>query len=309
VKIERKLPVRKPAGGVALTLGVFDGVHRGHRAIIQSLKRRAKAKKLKMAALTFDRHPATVLAPSYAPPALVGWRQKMDLLQATGIEKVWLLPFTAAFSKQKAEDFCEKILVKKLGVKELVIGYDFVFGKHGLGDRYLLAELAKKFGFGLSVARPAMHAGEPVSSTRTRSAVMAGDMKLARILLGRPYRLFGKVVRGSGLGTKLGWPTANLLLEEGLLPRTGVWGGRARISGEKKFRPFIANLGTRPTVERRGQLRLEVHLLDFSGSLLGKRLETGFEHYLRGEKKFASLGALKKQIAKDEFTFRRKLKR
>ena len=311
MKIFRALPKIASRQGLALTLGVFDGVHKGHTAILKVLKRKAAARGIKNAVLTFNNHPATVLSPSYAPPALCSRLKNLESLAAAGVDELYLLRFTPAFSKQPAELFARNILAKRLKVKELVIGYDFVFGRQGLGDHYLLKELGKDLGFKVSSVPAAMIESSPVSSTRIRSAVMAGDMVLAEKLLGRPYELRGTVVKGKGWGRQLGWPTANLKLEGGLLPKAGVWGGRCRIEGEtsKAWHPFIANLGSRPTIEIKGELKLEIHLLDFERRLNGKKLTVQFERYLRAEKAFPSLQALQTQIAKDEMNYKRHLER
>jgi riboflavin kinase/FMN adenylyltransferase len=300
---------------LVLTIGVFDGVHRGHGPILRKVVARARAIRGTACAMTFDGHPSELISPQYSPPLLATAAQKLELLAKAGLDAVILLKFDRAFASLEAGDFVERVLVRRLGLKELVVGYDFVFGRQGLGNLELLRDSARKHGFRLSVAKPVMLDGEPVSSTRIRSAILAGDMAGAARLLGRPWLLRGKVVAGDKVGRSLGFPTANLEMEETLLPKAGVWGGRARVLGRPGWLPFLANLGTRPTFMGTGtgrgsgkgkgqaETRLELHLLGFQGKLYGREMEAEFQRYLRPERKFVSPAALVEQIGKDRQAF------
>lgn len=295
-----------------LTVGVFDGVHRGHLPILRKVVAQARRLRGTSVALTFDGHPTQLVSPQYSPPLLVTTAQKLKLLEETGLDAVLLLKFDRAFASIQAEEFISRILVKRLGIKELVVGYDFVFGRQGLGNIDLLKEASRTHGFRLSVTGPVNDHGAPVSSTRIRSAILAGNMAEAARLLGRPYRLCGKVVGGDQRGRVLGYPTANLNTEQELLPKAGVWGGRVRLVGQVRpvgsrtgWIPFLANLGTRPTFGPGGKMQIELHLLGFQGSLYGTTLEAEFQHYLRPEKKFSGPAALKAQIGRDRMVFDR----
>jgi riboflavin kinase/FMN adenylyltransferase len=296
-------------GKTVLTIGVFDGVHRGHQPILRRVVRQARNLKAKAVALTFDGHPTQVISPSYSPPMLASTGQKLEWLAQAGLDAVILIRFDRGFASQEAGAFVDQVLVKRLGVREVVVGYDFVFGRQGLGNLATLKEAAGKQGFKVSVVPPVEVDGAPVSSTRIRSAILAGDMRAAGRLLGRPYVLTGKVVRGAGRGAKLNYPTANLAVEQELLPKPGVWGGRVQVDRKGRWLPFIANIGTNPTFVGGKKLSVELHLLDFQGALYGKQLEAEFQHYLRPEKKFDGPAQLVVQIQKDEMVFRQWLKR
>ena len=303
MKLDKKLP-RTRRMGLALAIGVFDGLHLGHREIIRVLKKKARQGQWPAAVLTFERHPLALLSPKREPPSLKGLDRKIELLREAGLDRAWVLKFNKTFASLTPESFIEQVLVKRLGVKALVVGADFRFGRGGKGDIQLLKTASQDLGFSLDVVKPAKLGKTTVSSTEIRKAVAAGNMRRAESLLGRPFRLYGKVVSGQGLGRKLKRPTANLDLEPTTLPKEGVWGGRARLKGGRGWKNFIANFGRRPTIEKKGKLKLELHFLADPGRVKGRRLEVELKHYLRAEKKFKDLDALKKQIAKDEMKFR-----
>lgn len=281
-----------------LSIGVFDGLHRGHLAILARLKARAARLECRATVLTFDGPPERVIAPAYAPPTLLGLKHKIELLKAHGAAEVIVVPFDRRFASLSAERFVEKI--RRLDVAEVVVGRDFVFGAHALGD----AGLMRKLGLKVTEVSPASIDGRPVSSTRIRHALAQGKLKEVARLLGRPFTLRGLVVRGKGMGRKLGYPTANLRLEHEALPKLGVWGGRARVLPDQAWQPAIMNLGYRPTLLGR-KLISEVHLLDFRANLYGKRLEAEPVAFLRPEQRFANVEALIEQIRRDESSFRR----
>jgi len=206
--------------------------------------------------------------------------------------------FDTSFAALSAERFAEAI--ESLGIRELVVGVDFVFGAHAAGN----VEFLRARGLKVHVVKPVLVAGRPVSSTRVRSSVADGDMRSAAKLLGRPFTIRGRVKRGAQIGRSLGYPTANLELAQEVRPKSGVWGGRVRILPQGEWRPMIANLGFRPTVSGKEYLT-ELHLLDFKGNLYDKELEAEFTLFLRPEARFKNLDALKEQIRLDEVRFRR----
>jgi riboflavin kinase/FMN adenylyltransferase len=274
--------------GHALAIGVFDGMHRGHLAILK----RAKA------VVTFDSMPERVIAPDYAPPALGSLEQKLEWLRQAGIKSAVVLRFDRRFAAQTPGEFAQHLTT--LGPREIIVGADFVFGARAAGD----AEFLRHRGFKVHVVRPVLASGRPVSSTRIRSAVLGGHMAEAKRLLGRPFTLRGTVVRGARLGTKLGYPTANLAMETEVRPKAGVWGGRVRVLPSTAWKPMLANLGYRPTLGEKAYLT-ELHLLDFSGDLYGRSLEFELTQFIRPEQRFEGLEQLKQQIRLDEVRFRR----
>jgi len=305
MRVFKSIPCRAGGPGLVLTIGVFDGVHRGHQAILSQVLRRARAIHGIAAAITFDRHPLQLVAPELAPPLLCDLEQKRELLREAGLDQLYLLPFSRPMASMPAARFIEELLVGRLKVAELVAGYDFAFGRQGLGSLGLLRQAARRHGFKLHVAKPLQVQGAPVSSTRVREAVLSGDMQAAERLLGRPYALRGKVVHGEARGRLLGYPTANLRAA-GLLPRDGVWGGEARLLPGRKgaWKPFIADLGVRPTFGPGSERRLELHLLGSRARLYGKAMEVRFLRWLRGEKRFADVQLLVAQVRRDELQYR-----
>jgi riboflavin kinase/FMN adenylyltransferase len=287
-----------------LAIGVFDGVHRGHQRILQKVKQRARALRARPAVLTFDAAPEKVIAPDYAPQSIASLAQKLAWLKAFGIQKVSVARFDKRFAAQSPQAFAKGLLKQRLKAAEVVVGSDFVFGARAAGNAWTLKKLGSELGFKVHVVSPRLYQGRPISSTRIRSALSSGDLKSVAAMLGRPWALSGKVLRGDRLGRKLGYPTANIAPEQEALPLNGVWGGRVRILPEKIWRPMLANLGTRPTLKGR-EFRVELHLLDFERNLYGKRLEAEFQLFLRPEKRFKNLEALKTQIRLDEVRFRR----
>jgi riboflavin kinase/FMN adenylyltransferase len=292
MKLFKGIPARLGLKKPLLAIGVFDGVHKGHLAVL----RRLRGLKGTPGVLTFDSLPEHVIAPGYAPPALCSTRQKLELLEKAGARFAMLVRFDRRFAALSASGFAGKL--ERLGIKELVVGDDFVFGAHASGN----AEFLRNRGFKVHEVKALQSGGRPVSSTRIRAAVSGGHMAEAKRLLGRPFLLSGRVQKGQRLGRKLGFPTANLKLEHEALPKAGVWGGKVKL-GSKEW-PVLANLGVRPTLGGK-RFVAELHLLGFKGDLYGKRLEAELQLYLRPEKRFESLEALKRQIRLDESRFRR----
>lgn len=279
-----------------LALGVFDGVHLGHQAVIGQALRGARADGGLAGVLTFDPHPIRVLAPDRAPRRLLAsLDHKAELLEAMGLSMLVALAFDHERAAQEAEAFAAELFAIPM-LRGLAVGEDWRFGKGRLGDVTMLSAMAAERGIGISCLAPVMMHGERISSTRIRQAIRDGNLTAAASMIGRPYTVEGRVVDGKKLGRTIGFPTANLEVGDEQLPPDGVWSVRARL-GERRL-AGVANLGLRPTVD--GENRsLEVHLFDFAEDIYGRLLEIEFVVHLRGERKFASIDELKAQIARD----------
>jgi len=287
--------------GTVLAIGNFDGVHLGHQTVIAEARARARAAGAPFAVLTFEPHPRAVFQPGTAPFRLTPFRVKARLLETLGVELLVAQRFDLAFAQKSAEAFVEDILVAGLGVRLVVIGYDFVFGNRRRGTAAVLRDLGAKLGFGVSVVDPVASAsGALYASTAIREHLVAGRLAAAAALLGRNWEIDGRVRLGDRLGRTIGFPTANLALRDYLRPAAGVYAVRCGVveGGRTRWYDGAANLGWRPTVGGR-DLRLEAHLFDFAGDLYGKRLRVAFIAHLRPEQRFAGLDALKAQIAED----------
>ena len=285
-----------PKGPIHLAIGVFDGMHLGHRALIGQLARGAKQDHATPVAATFDPLPIHVLAPGAPPSALSDVRDRVRRLREDGAEFVVVFGFDQAFSKISADEFLDR--VRAAGdVRRIVVGPDFHFGRRAEGDVEMLRARGTRDGFAVDVMSPVEVDGAVVSSTRIRNLLLSGDVEGAAGLLGRPYRVRGRVMRGDKRGRALGFPTINLALpRERLLPRDGIYAVWAEM-GEARFKA-AATLGVRPTYTG-GERVLEVFLLDFSGDLYGNEVEVVFGKRLRDEMAFASPAELSAQIARD----------
>jgi len=282
----------------ALTIGNFDGVHRGHQAMLARLKEQARAFGLRACVLTFEPHPLELFAPQTAPTRLTSLREKLELLAAHGVECVHVNRFNRAYASRSPQDFIEQVLLRGLGMRWLLIGDDFRFGARRAGDFSLLQEASARLGFGLEAMRTVEQQGVRVSSSAVRAALAAGRLAEAEALLGRPYSISGRVVHGDKLGRQIGFPTANVQLRHNRPPLSGIFAVRT-LDGAGRTRFGAASLGLRPTVDDSGRARLEVHLFDFNGELYGQHLRVDFLHKIRDEEKFPSLDALKARIALD----------
>lgn len=282
---------------VVLAAGVFDGLHLGHQAVLRAAIESAARIGGVPVALTFDPHPALILRPDKAPRLLTPLDFKLDLIERLGIQHALVITFDAAFSAMEAEDFVLKLCRTAPELTGICIGEGWMFGHGRRGDARLLQTLGMKSGFFTSAIAPVAVDGEPVSSTRIREALAMGDLPKATQLLGRDFAVRGKVVRGAGLGAKLGFPTANIATGEQQYPADGVYAIQASWNGMTC--PGVANIGLRPTVSNDDQRMLEVHLFDFSGDLYGKEIEVAFLHFLRPERKFENKDALCAQIRED----------
>jgi riboflavin kinase / FMN adenylyltransferase len=285
-------------GPVALAIGVFDGVHRGHQEVIRSAQEYAAKHSGTAVVLTFDPHPLNVLRPGKAPRLLCSPRHKLAILQSLGITHTVVQSFDESFAGTEAIDFIQALSNAGHPLGFISVGYSWRFGKGGAGDIHLLMDAGHQMGFGVYGVPSVQVDGLPVSSTAIREAVKVGDFSMARNLLGRDYTVLGVIEEGKKLGRQIGFPTANLDVETEQLPPPGVYAVRARVDGiEHKG---IANLGFRPTLEEKeAKLKLEVHLFDFSGDIYGHDVEVTFVKIVREEKKFNGLEELKAQIAID----------
>jgi riboflavin kinase/FMN adenylyltransferase len=290
-------------GNTVVTIGAYDGVHLGHRAVIADVRRLAAERGAKSAVVTFDKHPAVVVRPESAPRSLTDLEQKLELLAATGVDATVVITFDQQRASEEPEDFVQEVLVDGLHAVVVVVGEDFHFGHHRRGNVPLLRELGRRDGFEvLPVGLVARADGvdEPVSSTAVRRALAGGEVDIAAHLLGREYEVRGIVVVGDKRGRLLGFPTANVEVSNQVcLPADGVYAGwYERPDGT--IHGCAINLGRRPTFyEHADHSLLEAHLLDFDGDLYGERAEVRFVHFLRSERKFDGVDALVTQLKHD----------
>lgn len=284
-------------GDSAITIGFFDGVHRGHQAVIGRAVTAGQGQGLRAVAITFDRHPLETLSPGKTPKLLTTLRRKAALIQKLGVDVLFVLEFTEEVSRWPAEDFIDRVLVKGLHARHVAVGANFTFGHRAGGNIAVLTELGAGHGFTAEGVSLVKVAGRPVSSTAIREALGEGDLAWPREALGRRYAVEGQVVEGAGRGAGLGWPTANLRTPAGiLLPGRGVYAGRALVDG----RPWRAaiNVGHNPTFGEE-PLHVEAHLLDYEGDLRERVLAIEFWERLRDEERFGSAQALAAQIGRD----------
>jgi len=284
--------------GTVVTVGTFDGVHLGHWRVLQEIAARATEKGRRSVLVTFDPHPLRILRPEHAPPLLTTPLEKKEILAESGLEYAVFLTFTEALSKYEPRRFVEEVLVGRLGVEELVIGYDHGFGRGRSGDSETLVAIGAELGFGVEVVPPVSVGGSAVSSSRIRAAIAARDMEEARLCLGRPYSVRGIVVRGEGRGRGLGFPTANLRIEDGgkLVPPQGIYAVRAVLRRGTYLGAL--HLGPRPTFKG-SPPTIELHILDFDGDIYGEEVRVDFVAYLREILPFASVAALVEQMKAD----------
>jgi riboflavin kinase/FMN adenylyltransferase len=286
--------------GAVITVGTFDGVHRGHLDVLATLVRHAEARGVPSVVVTFDPHPLEVVNPAAAPPLLTERSEKLAIFAQAGVSYVAVLPFTRALAAFEAERFVDEVLLERFAMRELLVGHDHGFGRGRMGDIEVLRSLGVRRGFQVTVLPPVFAAdGHAISSTAIRRAVAGGDLASAAAGLGRPYSLSGVVVRGDQRGRTIGFPTLNLgpVSARKLLPPDGVYAVRVQLP-EGEFGGML-NLGPRPTVgdDRR---QVETHVFDASRDWYGAHVRLDFVRYLRGTRPFAGLEALKAQLAQDE---------
>src|SRR5262245_17286995 len=283
----------------AVTIGNFDGVHRGHQAMLARVIAAARGGGLAPSVLTFEPHPREFFTPAAAPTRLTSLREKLELLAAHGVDHVHVQRFSRAFAALAPEAFVEHALVGLLAARWVLVGDDFRYGAKRAGDFASLAASAGRHGFELEGMPTVTNGGTRVSSSAVRDALARGELGRARELLGRPYSISGRVVHGTKLGRALGFATANVQLKHNRPPLGGIFAVRVRGVGAGSPRDGVASLGVRPTVHVDGRPVLEVHLFDFAGDLYGAHLRVEFLAKIRDEERYADLDTLKAQIARD----------
>jgi riboflavin kinase/FMN adenylyltransferase len=286
--------IRRPA---ILTLGVFDGLHLGHQAIVRRVVERARLAQAAPTLITFDPHPRQVLRPDTAPPLLQTFSQKMEGLKLLGIEQVVVLDFNAELAALSAEAFVQRFIVDGLQAREVYLGKGFAFGHERLGNIELLKQLSLRHGFLAQEVPEVQLRGHRISSTMIRRLLKAGRVNPARGMLGRAYGIEGVVIRGHGIGRQLLYPTANLEFQNRVLPADGVYVTLALVEGV--WYRSVTNIGKRPTFGGELESKVETHLIDFDDDLYGKTLRVRMLHRLRGEKKFNGVNELRAQITRD----------
>jgi riboflavin kinase/FMN adenylyltransferase len=286
------------ARGAAITVGTFDGVHRGHWAVLQRLCEAAREEDLHSVLVTFDPHPLKIVRPENAPRLLTTPNEKKEILSLSGIDYAVFLGFTRSLSLYLPEEFVRDVLLERFRLKRLVVGHDHGFGRDRSGNAETMREIGARFGFDVEVLRPALMNDETISSSRIRSALQAGDVERAARGLGRPYSLTGVVVHGEGRGRTLGFATANVAVGHGdkLLPRDGIYAVSA--ASRSHHGPGLLHLGPRPTF-RGSPPSIELHLLDFDGDLYGELVQVAFLARLRDVQPFASASELVAQLRRD----------
>ena len=285
-------------GPLFLAIGVFDGVHRGHQAVISTSARHAHAADGTPVVVTFDPHPAKVLRPNDAPHLLTAKQHKIDLIRSLGVGHLLVLEFNRQFASTPPDEFVRQLMSNSKPLREICVGHEWSFGRNRTGNLTLLKKLGGELSFEVIGIPPVMVNGNVVSSTAIRNAIKDGDFDKAADMLGRIYGVVGTVVPGDNLGKKLGFPTANLSAHSEQFPPDGVYFAEAWLDGV--LHHGVVNLGIRPTMAKnKSQRTLEIHLLDFNEDIYGKEIEIRFLQYLRPEKKFANADALVQQIQID----------
>jgi riboflavin kinase/FMN adenylyltransferase len=285
-------------GPSVVTIGNFDGVHRGHRVLLRRAVDAAHDVGVRAVAITFDPHPAAVLRPGSEPLGIQPLDRRIDELLSVGVDLVLVLPFTRELSSLEPGEFVERVLVDRLEAVKVIVGANFRFGHKASGDVVTLSDAGERHGFALEAVTLLELDGAPISSSEVRRRIGEdGDMRWANRALGRAFTLAGEVVRGDQRGRTIGFPTANIEIPgDRLLPANGVYAGIATV-GDARF-AAVTNVGTRPTFDGEG-VTVEVHLLDADVDLYGEHLEVSFVHWLRGERRFDGVDALREQIAED----------
>ena len=284
-------------GPVFLAIGVFDGVHLGHQAVISTSAEHARSVDGTPVVVTFDPHPEKVLRPQAAPHLLTATQHKIGLIRDLGVGHLLIIAFDKQFAATEPEDFVKQLVKHSKPLREICVGHEWSFGKNRRGNLGLLKKLGAQFDFEVVGIPPVTMNGELVSSTAIRHAVLTGDLRKTAAMLGREYTILGTVVHGDDLGKKIGFPTANLSAHNEQFPPNGVYFAQAMLDGV--IYPGVLNLGYRPTVSSEKDRVLEIHLFDFDRDIYGSDLEVRFVRYLRPEKKFESVEALARQIALD----------
>lgn len=290
--------LRSEHRGCVATIGNFDGVHLGHQAVFRHLLQKRAELDLPATVITFEPHPLEFFDPTAAPARLTRLREKLPVLREVGIDRAMLLEFNPRLAAMSATDFVQRVLLDGLGIRYLLVGDDFRFGKGRAGDIELLRRVGAEQGFEVESLDTFAVGDERVSSTRVREALARGDLESAYLCLGRPYHICGRVVHGDKRGRTIGFPTANIGLHRRTSPLRGVYAVKVHGLGQVPL-PAVANIGNRPTVDGDRRYLLEVHLFDFDRSIYGEHIEVEFCKMLRQEKRFDSFDQLKEQIERD----------
>jgi len=297
MKVHRTIPAAAEQS-IALTIGNFDGVHLGHQAMLRRLREAATALGVPACVMTFEPHPREFFAPDQAPTRLTSLREKLELLQRQRVDQVYICRFNFDFARVSAQGFIQNILKERLGVRWLLVGDDFRFGARRAGDSGMLRAASRTLGFDVAEMPSVDVAGLRVSSTAIRDSLAEGRIAQAARLLGRPYSISGRVVRGDQIGRTLGFPTANVQMKHNRPPLAGIF--VAQMEGLPEGpRAGAASLGVRPTIAGSGRPVLEIHLLDFAREIYGQHVRIAFLERLREERKYADLVALTRQISLD----------
>jgi riboflavin kinase/FMN adenylyltransferase len=298
MKIFRGVPAPVERAACALTIGNFDGVHRGHQALLRQVVAAARERAIVPAVLTFEPHPREFFTPDNAPARVANLRDKADALRACGIERLFVLHFNRRLASMSADAFIDDVLVRGCATRWLAVGDDFRFGSRRSGDVALLRTRGPACGFEVAQLATVMEGTERISSSGVRAALLAGDLKHAERLLGRPYAITGRVLHGAKLGRKIGFPTLNLRIAHKRPAVHGVFA--VRVHGiDAKAWPGVASVGLRPTVDESGRWLLEVHLFDFAASVYGRMVRVEFVQRLRDEEKYVTLDELTEAIRND----------
>jgi len=288
----------KARASVALSIGNFDGIHVGHRAMLTRLAQSAKSRGLVSCVLTFEPHPREFFAPLSAPARLSNLREKLEAFASLGVERTHICRFNRNFSSMTAQEFIERVVCGGLNAKWLLVGEDFRFGSKRAGDLALLQKAGQKLDFEVTVMPSIMLKGQRISSTMVRDALAEGDLERASELLGKPYSMSGRVVHGDKTGRRIGFPTANIKIKHARPPLGGIFA--VEVSGISEC-PLkgVASLGVRPTIRDNGAPVLEVHVFDFNREIYGRHVRVEFVHKLREEEKYPDLKTLTQQISLD----------
>lgn len=303
-RIEGLDSLKEPFTNAVVTLGNFDGVHLGHKFILQDTIHRARSRGGTSVVFTFFPHPVTLLAPESCPLLIQTIDQRLDALEHIGVDACVVEPFTLNLAHIEPKKFISDILLEKLGAAEIVVGYDFTFGVHRRGSAEVLKHLGKERGVDVHIVEAQFQDELLISSTEIRHAVTEGNMKRARLLMDEPFTIRGTVVPGHGIGKTLGAHTANLVVENELAPGEGVYITRTKFVGDERAVPSVTSVGTNPTFKGR-PFAVETHLIDFEDDLVNAHLEVCFFERMRGQVAFDSPKTLKGQIAQDIAAARR----
>ena len=304
--LDHREPIPRSLRGAVIALGNFDGFHLGHQAVAHEAIEWARSEGRPSIIATFDPHPARFFKPDIAPFRLTTLEQRQELYLAAGATAMLVFHFDAALAGTSAADFVHELLAERLGVAGVVTGEDFTFGKGRAGNRTMLEALGREVGIECRAVAPVLDGGAPVSSSRIREALRAGDPQTAARLLSRPFAIRGVVEHGDKRGRQIGYPTANLAIESYLRPRYGIYAVTGRVLATGAALRGAANLGVRPQFDPPREL-LEPHFFDFAGDLYGQEIEVAFHHFLRPEARFASIEALVAQMDADCVEARRLL--